>query len=247
MNDCGHVSTSRAELRDQACRLRDEGLGYSLISRELDVPYSTVKRWTDAEYAERQRAVSRAVKERYRGTCIDCGRPTNGSNGPNTASAYCLHCAPNAYYKVWTRERIIDAIRRYAYLNGRPPRAHDWKRADPINGFPCFSNVYKNTGAPNAPFDNWADAIHAAGFPRPDVGRYGREGTAGLHDISIAALRFVADNSPCAPSHLRAKIGGGRGRANGLLASLQQRGLVERVRPGLYSLTTAGAFALTER
>lgn len=40
----------------------------------------------------RELAHGRALKETYRGRCADCGRPTNGSNGPGSAATRCVKC-----------------------------------------------------------------------------------------------------------------------------------------------------------
>jgi hypothetical protein len=47
-------------------------------------------------------AVSRRLKERYRGTCIECGAPTTGCDGPSSARALCLVCS---------NRRITKALR----------------------------------------------------------------------------------------------------------------------------------------
>lgn len=46
---------------------------------------------------QRELAAGRARKETYRGTCEECGAPTNGCNGPSKASRICATCAPSYY------------------------------------------------------------------------------------------------------------------------------------------------------
>jgi hypothetical protein len=45
----------------------------------------------------RELAASRALKERYRGTCKLCGAPTTGCNGKDAAPDICVHCSPGYY------------------------------------------------------------------------------------------------------------------------------------------------------
>lgn len=119
---------------------------------------------------------ARARKDRYRGVCEDCGAPTDGSSGPNSTPSFCSPCshARQKADKVWTREAVIDAIQRFHTAHGRPPTATDWIRSNPANGYPPRSAVYVASKNSRAPFLKWADAIEAAGFPRPPVGHYKR-------------------------------------------------------------------------
>ena len=116
MNDCGHVSTSRAELRDQACRLRDEGLGYTLISRELDVPRTTVARWVNPRYAEVSRQSALYYKQRHVGACVDCGRPTRYNGHRGTVSERCPPCSAKILGRLKrgtgpVEQRVIELLR----------------------------------------------------------------------------------------------------------------------------------------
>lgn len=62
----------------------------------------------------------------YAGSCVDCGAPTNGYNGPGKASKRCVACAA-ADRKIWTREALIAAIQAWAdETGGIPPTATDW-------------------------------------------------------------------------------------------------------------------------
>lgn len=64
--------------------------------------------------------------------------------------------------RTWTRETIIEAIQRWAHEHGAPPASTDWfKRVDD----------YPSTSMVKRLFDgSWADAVEAAGFPRPHRG-----------------------------------------------------------------------------
>jgi hypothetical protein len=110
----------------------------------------------------------RARRMRYQGTCVDCGRPTNGSNGYAKAPTRCAPCAAIYQHeqKYWTRERIIAAIQRWAdEHDGEPPRAPDWTHAGPARLHPASSTVYAAASNPHAEFASWSEALAAAGFP----------------------------------------------------------------------------------
>ena len=169
--------------RQLAQEHRDKGWSYKRISRELGVGESTVYRWLNPEYAERHRAVSRQLKQRYRGTCIDCGNPTSYAGiGDKISAERCQPCrsawqatdAGRALYTKWTRELILDRIREWAALHdGKPPSVSDWNAyqaryvlhdEDRAREFlladghwPWFTHVVKR-------FGNWNAAIEAAGY-----------------------------------------------------------------------------------
>lgn len=63
-----------------------------------------------------------------------------------------------AWNKRWTSEEILEQIRLFHKQNGRPPTSREFKRAGP---WPKQTTVVKK-------FGSWANAIEAAGFPRPD-------------------------------------------------------------------------------
>lgn len=119
---------------------------------------------------------ARTRKDSYRGVCEDCGAPTDGSYGPNNRPAVCDACshARQKADKRWTRDAVIDAVRRFAAQHGRPPRSEEWIRADQKNGYPPRSAVYRAKRHSSSPFAKWADAIEEAGFPRPLIGHYKR-------------------------------------------------------------------------
>jgi hypothetical protein len=62
----------------------------------------------------------------------------------------------------WTREAIIEALQRYGATHGGvPPRSGDWALYEV--GRPTSNKIVKV-------FGSWADAVEAAGFPRPRPG-----------------------------------------------------------------------------
>lgn len=166
-------------LQEQARELYVPGIvGYKQVAKLLGVSQTTVRRWLDPEMAERNRVSSREAKRRRSGTCRRCGGETRYSgNAGKGVSDLCEACAHEEQRESrgWTREAVVDAIQRWAVEHGRPPSATDWNRSGP--GHPAKSNVYRSGNGPrsNNPFANWADAIEAAGFDRPEVGGRYRE------------------------------------------------------------------------
>jgi hypothetical protein len=108
------------------------------------------------------------LRASWAGVCESCGRPTFGEGGKK--SRFCKGCYKHP--KKWTRETIIEAIQRWNREYGHPPVSTDWLRAG--EWWPSRTQVYGfhrfgEKKYPN-PFPKWADAIEAAGFPRPQVG-----------------------------------------------------------------------------
>lgn len=132
-------------------------------------------------------ALDRARKDRYRGSCEVCGKPTHGSNGrakaPRRCSAHVDHdeIVRKRGDRRWGRQRIIDAIRKFANRYGRPPRAADWnpgmatslghnRRVERFHQDGCWPYAQTVKDA----FGSWGNGIEAAGFPRPEQGQYDR-------------------------------------------------------------------------
>ena len=97
----------------------------------------------------------------YAGTCIDCGAPTNGSDGrgPNAAKR-CIPCRLRWQHENarWTKEAIVAAMRSWAVEHGSPPDADDW-RVQGGRPVPSLTTV-------QYVFGTWSDGLEAAGFPR---------------------------------------------------------------------------------
>lgn len=161
---------TRAELAERAQALRAEGK----LQREIAVILGVSRSYAGAlssndPLGEQQRQ----RRTRYQGVCIDCGGPTDGSNGFAAAPERCELCY-RITTKVWTREAVIEAIQRFAVEHDRPPYSSDWNHRGRGQGYPSAGCVYYSTGNRSAPFATWADAIEAAGFPRPRTGLYTR-------------------------------------------------------------------------
>lgn len=161
-----------------ALELRAQGYGYKRIGRALGVSPSTVRRWVLPGAREANLLASREAKRRRTGTCVDCGGVTRYNGHGRESSERCASCsrAKQMGERKWTREAVIDAIQRWAAEHGRPPSASDWNYRSEYktSDFPWATQVYRGSGNVNAPFAYWADAIEAAGFPRPRVGAYDR-------------------------------------------------------------------------
>jgi len=104
----------------------------------------------------------------YGGTCIDCGAPTSGANGPLEAAPRCKPCALEAR-RVWTRELLVAALQRWADDHGGvPPTSTDAVGADP--------SVLPSLRVFQRMFGSWRAGILAAGFDAYKPGYCGRPG-----------------------------------------------------------------------
>jgi hypothetical protein len=189
------ITVERRALATKAVGLRREGLTFAVIAERLGVSRSYASELVmDADGSQ-----ARARKDSYAGKCSDCGASTSGSNGPGLAPERCATCerqflTDNAK---WTRETIIDAIQRFAAVHGRPPIADEWSHSDSKHGYPPRSAVYdSHNGKKHPPFPKWADAIEAAGFPRPTTGRRlvmanKRHGYTVLHEVEPGMWKEV--------------------------------------------------------
>lgn len=79
---------------------------------------------------------------------------------------------------IWTKPRIIDAIKDYADQYGRPPGAADWNPAMARGiGHPEIADrfyadeIWPTTTPVVKQFGSWNKAIKAAGFTPLPVGR----------------------------------------------------------------------------
>ncbi len=243
---------SRAEWHADFLPLREQGMTGTAIAARFGIGSGFVY----DVLADPEGSQAKARKLRYRGTCIDCGGPTDGGEGREKAPERCQPCR-NIYQmtvlKYWTRERVIEAIQRFAREHGRPPHATDWNHSGREPGYPPTTACYRGTASPNAPFRYWADAIEAAGFPRPRVGAYDRSHIdypsreAGQYALKRARARR---RQGITATLIAAERGVSRDAASDLLARLWTRRLLERERqptghrgPGhyVYHLSSNGA------
>jgi AraC-like DNA-binding protein len=101
-----------------------EGLSIAQIADRLGRSPATIKAYFYDPMGEK----ARAVKARYVGVCRGCGAYTQPRNGKGDAYAYCKACHPGAIEPRWTRERVLDAMRRWRVRYGRVPSSYDWSR-----------------------------------------------------------------------------------------------------------------------
>lgn len=178
----------RLALAKRAADLRAQGL----LQREIQAELGISRSYASELLRDPDGSLARARKDSYAGVCVGCGGPTSGNDGPNRPPERCASCSWEHQHaqKFWTRERIIEAIRRWAAEHdGRPPRATDWQYRDLRgDGYPPATSVYNDT---HAPFNSWGEAIEAAGFPRPERGHYDRGGERGLHDLQRSLLAWL--------------------------------------------------------
>lgn len=79
---------TRAEKVAEAQRLRAEGLKLREIAERMGASVQTVGAWISDPDLSKQRQ----RRQRYAGRCVDCGKPTDGSNGSAKAPKRCLDC-----------------------------------------------------------------------------------------------------------------------------------------------------------
>ena len=201
---------ARAQRIARARELRGEGLLLREIAVALGVAVATVSAWLDdpdgSKLAERKR--------RYRGSCVDCGAATSGSNGRAGAPQRCRACMVRRRSDGarWTRVSVIEAVCEFERRYGRPPAAADWdsaqarrlghtRRAERFHADGCWpwqAQVLRL-------FGRWNNAIAAAGFAPTPTGRYDRGLAAELRAAEQRAEDGLADRS--SPGGLMSKRG----------------------------------------
>jgi DNA-binding CsgD family transcriptional regulator len=137
---------SRKQRAEAIEALADRGLGSDEIAARLGLARSTVNKYRRDPEGERERT----RRERYRGRCRGCGRPTRGSDGPGRAPEWCPECAPLRRQR-WSDERLLNAIREWTQVTGAPPTLYDWSPAHAPSGHPGAARYLAERGRwPNA-------------------------------------------------------------------------------------------------
>ena len=149
---------------------------------------------------------ARAVKARYRGRCRSCGAITSPRNGKHDAHVYCHRCRPGAAAPQWTRERVRDALRRWAERYGRAPSSYDWSRTHArrrgeqalrrldLDDRPAPATVAKLYGSwSRALADAFADPAAPVPPTRPPLERAVRSLT---HEIAVRADASIRLQTP---------------------------------------------------
>lgn len=163
------MKLSRLEKAAIAARLRARGYTIRQIADELGMS----RTYADGLLKDPDGSKDRARKQKYRGKCQDCGGPTSYTKGGY--AKHCQECAKEHNGKsYWNKERIVEAIQRFAEEHGRRPSSSEWlsPTADQKkntrfgkDGYPYATTVLYH-------FGSWANAIEAAGFERPVIGQY---------------------------------------------------------------------------
>ncbi len=162
----------------RARELHARGYTTRQIADRIDTTFTTARRYFDPEYDKKMSANERERKKRYRGTCEVCGRSTSHSGKNGLPSQRCRSCAAKER-KIWTQERVIAAIQKWAEEHGRPPSSVDWNNSlAKVPRGPEYPSATAVCGKDHGVFPKWADAIEAAGFPRPKPLYGGEHGVA---------------------------------------------------------------------
>jgi transposase len=220
---------TRAEWHTDFDRLRKQGMTGTAIAEKFGVGSPFVY----AVLNDPDGSKDKARKASYGGTCVDCGKRTDGSNGRTTVPERCKVCRTTyqrTVLKHWTRERVIEAIQLFARENGRPPLSSDWAHARDSR-YPVAGSCYRSTSRSTSPFRTWADAVEAAGFPRPVSGHYDRSHIVyPLRDAGEYALRRARQRrkNGITAALIATERGVSRTTASDLLARLWMRRLLER-------------------
>jgi IS30 family transposase len=155
---------TRKQQADAIEALAGRGLGSEEIADRLGLARSTVNKYRRDPEDERERA----RRERYRGRCRGCGRPTRGSDGPGRAPEWCPECAP-LQRRSWSDDQMLDAVRAWTRLTGAPPTLYDWSPAHAPAGHGGAARYLAQRGRwPNASsvarrFGSLRAAVEAAG------------------------------------------------------------------------------------
>jgi hypothetical protein len=96
----------RRERADEIEELAARGFRNDEIAEKLALARSTVNKYRRDPDGDRERA----RRERYRGRCRGCGRPTQGSDGPGRRPEWCPECAPLRRRR-WSDAQMLEAIR----------------------------------------------------------------------------------------------------------------------------------------
>ena len=159
------------ERADEIEELAARGVRSDEIAEKLGLARSTVNKYRRDPEGERERA----RRERYRGRCRGCGRPTRGSDGPGRGPEWCPECAP-VRRRRWSDAQTLEAIRDWTRLTGGPPTVYDWSPAHAPAGHRGAARYLAERGRwPNATslarrFGSLRAAIDKAGVasaPRP--------------------------------------------------------------------------------
>lgn len=143
------------ELKERARELRAQGMLVKAIADEIGVPKPTVIRWCNPELEARERSNARERNFSQGKTCALCKK-----NKTSNHSTLCRSCYRKRGQRVWTRERLIEAVREWVLEHGNPPSYLDWQRSGGEK-HPATRSI---TSPPYPVFKTWSGLIKAAGF-----------------------------------------------------------------------------------
>ncbi len=114
---------------------------------------------------ENARRKQRGRRVRYQGTCVDCGRATDGSGGYGRAAKRCMACHAQHMHESrhWTRERIVASMHTFVELYGRIPSSADIYRRHRCGLWPAQTVVDRE-------FGSWNGLMVACGWEPVPVG-----------------------------------------------------------------------------
>lgn len=151
--EAGAEVTHPPELKERAHALRAEGLLIHEIATEIGVPTPTVTRWVNLQFEQRQRVKARKRKFTKKRRCPTCRKMISNN------AVVCRDCF-NKQQKLWTREKVIEAIQKWALEKGAPPSYQEWS----IPRGPGYPSVWTVIKGNSPAFPSWSAALLAAGF-----------------------------------------------------------------------------------
>lgn len=149
------TSGVRLQRAAQAAALRAQGLTQQEVADRLGIS----RTYTSSLLTDPDGNKNKKRKQQYGGTCVDCGAPTNGYNGPAKAGTRCAGCAATLQHESrhWTREACVEALQRFQREYGRPPVASEILHSRPGLWFPNVASVARE-------FGSWKAGLEAAGM-----------------------------------------------------------------------------------
>lgn len=140
------------ETRERVQALRKQGLLCREIAEQTGVPKATVIRWLNPGFEKRERVNAQKRKFKKHRRCPSCRKRMSNR------AQLCLTCY-KASQRLWTRERLVDAVKSWAAEHGYAPRHEDWTRGGVDH--PAISSILDG---PNPVFHSWSEVLLAAGF-----------------------------------------------------------------------------------
>ncbi len=147
--------TTRAERAEQVRILREQGLTQKVVAERLGIGRAYVSSLEVDPSGEKEAT----RRDRYRGTCLDCGIATSGADGFSGQSVRCSPCAGKHQHETrsWTKETTLEGLRKYAEFLGHQPISSDLLYNRPGPWCPPVAEVLGEWGT-------WSAAMEALGY-----------------------------------------------------------------------------------